>query len=221
VYTVSFTLFVEQPYVFYGVANAGHDHASALTTVKGDLEDIDAGSVTLHTGLFTGSLCKTDLLTADVFVSRSHGVALGEGDAQITTGILLNDGHYFETVDVLLGHNDSEVDELNFASYTCLLSTEDYSHVSIALFIGCQTGQGGTDAPNLPARIVELGARAAVGFEKSIDCAGANRWTTDLFEQLLNGKTLEEAVNDIKDRYTEESGLRSAIIFGDGTVRLG
>jgi len=86
------------------------------------------------------------------------------------------------------------------------------------LFIGCNTARGGQGARNLPARIVEFGAKTAIGFKESIDCASSNTWTTYFYEYFLAGYTVEESVEYASRFVSESSGLHSVEIFGDPTT---
>ena len=59
-----------------------------------------------------------------------------------------------------------------------LKNEEDYSNIDLALFIGCNTAYGGEGNRNIATRIVELGAKASIGFAESIGCSAANSCTT-------------------------------------------
>jgi len=80
--------------------------------------------------------------------------------------------------------------------------------------------KGGNNAQNLPATIVEHGASAAIGFYNNINCGEANTWTTDFYNKMLQGATLQEAVDWAKGRAPEGSGLKSAVICGDSSIRF-
>ena len=72
--------------------------------------------------------------------------------------------------------------------------TDDFSNLDIAIFVGCLTGYGGSDASTLLSQVVDQGARVAIGFNVKIMCPDAENWTHNLFDYLLDGYTIEEAV---------------------------
>lgn len=132
----------------------------------------------------------------------------------LATGILLNDESDDSSQVVFYSHSwngmNSESDNMN--------SNEDYSNIDIALFIGCKTAYGGRGQKNLPSAIVEYGATAAVGFSDEIDCVAANAWTVNFYTKMLEGMTLEKAVKYACEQASADSGLKSAVVCGDGTV---
>ena len=52
----------------------------------------------------------------------------------------------------------------------------------------------------------------------SILCDAANTWTTNFYTKMLQGATLQEAVEYARDLADESSGLKSAVIGGDSTI---
>ena len=90
----------------------------------------------------------------------------------------------------------------------------------MVLFIGCETAKGGKNARNLPTTIVEHGAFASIGFSESIGCGSANTWTTNFYNKMLQGATLQEAVDYACSLASESSGLKSAVICGDSSIRF-
>jgi len=97
---------------------------------------------------------------------------------------------------------------------------EDYSGIDVALFIGCNTANGGKDARNLPSTIVKHGAFSSIGFSKTILCGSANTWTTNFYDKMLQGATIQEAVDYACSLASESSGLKSAVICGDFTIKF-
>ena len=167
-----------------GVPDSGHDHLSALNHVK-NLGGWNSNIVRSTT--FTSvSPCKQDLQNCNIFVSRSHGHIVKDGDSSpvraFTTGIILNNstdmGLYGRTWTNMTSESD------------VILDSEDYSGLDIVVFVGCKTGFEGH---NLPERMHERGAKVAIGFKNEIDCDDANTWTERFFNNLFMGKTIEEA----------------------------
>lgn len=70
----------------------------------------------------------------------------------------------------------------------------------------------------MPSRIIEYGACASIGFSESILCNAANTWTTNFYTKMLQGATLQEAVEYARALADESSGLKSAVICGDSTI---
>ena len=210
-------LWILEPYsvIFYGVTNSGHDHSSALSAIQSDLLANKWNSVVLRMGAISSSRCKSDLLSTNIFTSRSHGqIVLYSGSTTgAATGILLNDKtgdasvHFYSHSWSGMNSGDSNIE-----------SNEDYSNVDVALFIGCETAYGGVGQRNLPTSIVNCGATASVGFTESIGCSAANTWTTNFYSKMRSGATLEEAVEYACNLASESSGLKSAVICGDGTI---
>ena len=207
-----------EPYqvVLYGITNAGHDHISCLNTI-GDSISNDS-EINIRGGAISSVTCKNDLISTNLFTSRSHGYLItyiGTNDV-CSTGILLNDEEVDSEKVTFFSHSWSNIS----AGSSYILPTDDYSRIDIAVFIGCNTARGKEGGRNLPSKIVEKGARAAVGFSDTIDCSDANTWTIQLYQKLLQGASLQEAVDYACDRATEDSGLKSAVICGDNSITI-
>lgn len=199
--------------MFYGVTNEGHDHASALENVK-DLMEQNWSDTNLRTGSMTVDLCKQDLASHKMFAIRCHGtVSIIEGES---TGILLNDGESYSGAAILYGHACFGINSVS--GY--IGDTEDYSNMEIAMFIGCLTAYGGKGANNLPQRMVDRGAKVAIGFAETIYCGEANAWTQYVYEALLDGRSISQAVECANENFSTDSSMRSVVIFGDTTFRL-
>ena len=201
--------------MLYGVSAEGHDHSSCLEITHDKLHLDGWEQVALRTGSITSNRCKCDLQQVGLFTSRSHGVpVIYEGNSVASsTGIILNDSDslvgFFS--DYWIGISDES---------TYINTNEDYSNLNLVLFVGCNTAHGGEDGNNLPSKIVEQGAKTAIGFELSIDCNEANIWTEVFYEAMLNGDTVEVAVEAAKKATNESTGLHSVVICGDRNLRL-
>ena len=144
----------------------------------------------IKSGVFSGAECKSDLLDTNIFVVRSHGECIyspANSHDQLATIILLNKN---SPLNFLMSH---DVFYAGTDSVTKILSSEDYSNLDIALFIGCKTGAGGTYADNLPSRVVSLGATCSIGCKYTVNCDYANTWTMLFFQKLCTGTTYDEA----------------------------
>lgn len=201
---------------FYGISNSGHDHSSCLKTVRGNLHDAGFNNITLKTGAISSSDCLSDLKNSNVFTSRSHGyLVVWKGtDTASSTGIMLNDGEP-ETV-ALFSHSWSGMT----SGSTSITAADSFAGVNMVLFIGCQTAYDGTTGRNLPAVVSSQGAEVAIGFSESINCSDANKWTKDFYSYLLEGHTVQESVDYASGNRSDTSGLKSAVVFGNGDYRI-
>ncbi len=169
-----------------------------------------------HVSVIGGALTPEDCLdcmkNTNIFTSRSHGKGMTyEGsDYIVSTAILLNDGEYENAV-MLFSH-----DYLGMNAVSRVISSADsFDNTDLILFIGCETAAGEENGRNLPSAVVSRGAEVAVGFTRSIDCAVANEWTKEFYTYLLQGKTVQEAVDAASEGKSEISGLTSAIVCGN------
>lgn len=211
--------YIRQPekvkFSLIGIENSGHNHQSALTTVQEYLTEEGYNNISFLYGSVSASKCKSELMTSNIFTSRSHGhlVVWSGTTTAASTGIILNDKSGSDRI-AFYSHSWSEMT----SSSDFIRSGEDYSNIDVALFIACETAYDGNGGRNLITEIVNQGAKAAVGFEESINCSNANTWTKEFYKSMLSGKTLEEAVDKACSKFSDSSSLQSAIICGDKTV---
>ena len=197
----------------YGIESQGHDHVSGLQPAYNTMNEKELYEATLTSGEIDSETCKNVLQSVNLFTSRSHGtVEPPSGTDVISTGIVLSD----TSGAVFYSH---AFDGMS-ANSTNIMANEDYSNILIAMFIGCFTGAGGENGNNLVSAIVEHGARAAVGFESSIRCDHANEWTLKLYEELLKGETLQDAVDKACNEFDSDSPMHRVVICGDSSVRI-
>ena len=100
------------------------------------------------------------------------------------------------------------------------METDSFNLTGLAVFIGCNTAYGGAQERNIVNAIVQKGANAAIGFEDSIGCNAANSWTEMFFDELISGKTIDEAIDFLNSQFGISTGLRSAVICGNTNFRL-
>ena len=200
-----------------GISNLFHDHSSALQFVQKSLYDNGYTNSNLITGEVLPSDCKNYIQNSSIFTSRSHGAVsfLPETSILSATGIVLNDKKGSE-MNILHSH---PCQNMNAGSFY-ISNTDSFTNAEMVLFIGCNTAYGGNGANNLPTVVVNQGATVSVGFGNSIDCGQANEWTKDFYTHMLSGCTVQEAVSLASQNKSEASGLKSAIICGDGNYRL-
>ena len=71
---------------------------------------------------------------------------------------------------------------------------------------------------NLPARVVGLGAKVAIGFNIKIDCGVANTWTREFYTNLLSGATVHDAVSAASEKVA--FAVENVIVCGNEFYRL-
>ena len=207
-----------EPYsvVLYGITNEDHDHISCLNTISSTMLNSTWNDVIVRGGAIASSTCRNDLLSSNVFTSRSHGQWVRYAGTQdvAATGIILDD----KSTDYVAFYSHSWSSMSSGSTY--IQTNDDYTGLNVVLFIGCETAKGGKNARNLPTTIVEHGAFASIGFSESIGCGSANTWTTNFYNKMLQGATLQEAVDYACSLASESSGLKSAVICGDSSIRF-
>ncbi len=190
-----------------GVTNAGHDHSSCLTTAKSFLSGCDFSNVFIHTGAFTTANIDSYLNAESnaMFLSRSHGGKVSNSSgSQVGTCLQLND-----------------TDNPIFYKSSSMSTSLDLSNLSVALFIGCETGLGGSGGKNLPNAAVKRGAQAAIGFKNNITCQKANAWTIAFASYMKSGKSIKDACSALAKQSTYiGSGLETYVICGNGNITL-
>ncbi len=205
--------------VFYGITNSGHDHISCLNTLSNTMSSGIWNDITVRGGAISSSKCRNDLLSTNVFTSRSHGQWIGYTgiqDVVLSTGIILNDAAEDSYLVAFYSHSWNSMS----SGSTYISSNDDYTGLIVALFIGCETAKGGKGARNLPSTIVEHGALASIGFSESIGCVSANTWTENFYQKMFQGATLQEAADYACNLASESSGLNSVVICGDSSIRF-
>ena len=201
----------------YGVTNNNHDHISSINTIATDLIENNR-NVVVRDGAVPLNTCKSDLLSTNIFISRSHGVyAYGVLNIGLATGLQLNDEEDEDAV-IYFSHSFSFINSKS----DYMDPNDNYSNIDVAVFIGCYTACGGEGGNNLPSAIVEYGARAAVGFKGEIVCSDANTWLTNFYSEMQSGSTLGSAVESACQKAIAGSGLtiNDVVICGDDTVVL-
>lgn len=213
-YKPSLSITYESTIVLYGITNEGHDHITCLNTLSNTIANSTQNDVIVRSGAIASSTCRNDLLSCNVFTSRSHGqwVRYSGTENVAATGIILDD----ESTDSVAFYSHSWSSMTSGSTY--IQTNDNYTGLNVALFIGCNTARGGKGARNLPSAIVEQGASASIGFSQTIGCASANKWTLNFYNKMLQGATLQEAVDYACDLASETSGLKSVVICGDPSI---
>ena len=164
---------------------------------------------TVYTGEFTAQTINglIDNYQTMVFASRSHATRFIDEATNEVLGTCLR-----------LNNDDSN--KVYYYSSTSMASLE-LSNASLVLFIGCETAFGGENASNLVSVAVAKGAETAIGFEANIDCTTANKWTKAFFSKLANGKTVQQACDELSDEDNfKNTSLASPVICGNKSNKL-
>ena len=200
--TKTFTLVINPNAILIGVTNSGHDHSSALNSIKSTITGCNYSNAILYTGAFTKSslIGYLDENSNNLFVSRSHGGTTATG-----TFIQLF---------------DTEAGDCLYS--TDLTSSYDLSNMKLIMYVACSTGFGGESGSNLPSVSVLRGAGTAVGFAGTINCSKANSWTIAVFNYISNGTSLKNACDTLSASATYiGSGLENVVICGYKYVKIG
>ena len=188
-----------------------------MKSVRTNLHDADFNNIDLITGTVTSTDCLDCLKKSNVFTSRSHGhLILGSANGPaVSTGIVLNDEKDTKKV-ALYSHFWNG---MTFGSKS-IASTDSFAGVNLVLFIGCITAYDGASGKNLVSVVVKQGAEVAIGFSENIDCVEANKWTIDFYSYLLDGHTVQSSVDYASSKRSVDSGLRSAVVCGNGNYKI-
>ena len=203
--TTTFSLVINPNVAMVGVPSPGHDHTSSLNLIRPYFINNGYNAATLYSGDVDFSEIRSYLNndTNRIFVSRSHGRALyNSSGTLIGTSIALNtDGS----------------DEF----YSGHFSGLELSNMNLILFIGCETGAGGENGPNLLTAAVARGAETAIGFANEIDCYDANEWTKDFFDLLSsNTVSVKYACTFLSDNDYQSTAMVDFVICGYKYARI-
>lgn len=169
-----------------GIINDGHDHFSCYSDVINNFGQSYAYNVE-STSYKPYNSCLSQMQNSKIFISRSHG-----GYNENCTWIKL-----FDTGTASRLYSTYIYDT---NSSTALV---DFSDVDIMLYVACDTAHGGETGSNLATASVNAGADYAIGFEKSINCKGANAWTSYFSQYYAEGYTIETAAQKAADSTAE------------------
>ena len=190
---------------FFAVtAEAGHEHILSLSYSQSLLNSIgEFGYV--ESGTFSVLQCKEALKQSEIFISRSHGAEVknGNDDGQTTYILLINDK---SSMYGLHGSYCYSKNDLN----TIVNDWDNFYQLELAVFVGCQTGVD-TIGENLCEAVVSHGAEVAVGFTTSMQCTQANDWTDIFMYNIAAGKSVNVAVN-LANQQIPIGG----VVFGNG-----
>lgn len=217
-YTVSVCESIQT--IFHAIPDSGHDHLSKLQEAKNELATVKLTQTTIKATSLSASTCKSDIKSARIFTSRSHGLQVPlEGEYVSATGIMVSNSVYLENASIFFSNPLNNMS----SNWSAIESEDDFSNLDVALFVGCSTAAGGAGGNNLPTKIVAKGCKVAIGFTESINCGSANTWVDVFYEKFTNGSTVAEAANQATQAaQSSTSGISedTVVIVGNSSLRL-
>lgn len=92
------------------------------------------------------------------------------------------------------------------------------SGVKLVTFAGCMTASNNDQ--NICAQAVTYGAKTAVGWEESINQGSHTEWLKRYNQCLLDGKTVQAAVNYANSFTYADARVKTSKIYGDTSLRI-
>ena len=207
---------------FYGVTNAGHDHHSGLENIE-TLLNSRFPSNQFEYGAFHPETFKEELKATRIVTTRSHGYTYRASDGAYVyaTGLQLNDssdGNSTNTDDLWLIMN--RFCPIAWDEFAYIEDDDDFSNLKLAVFVGCQTANEGSDGSSFAEAVFNNGAEVTIGFTEDVDCEAANSWIEVFYQHLLAGKTIKKAVEEAESAVLDFTGLKSTVIYGNSLYTL-
>jgi hypothetical protein len=212
--STKFELYVVCDASFIGLNSMdSHDHYSALSTAKSNWENNKSDVVIQYnySTKYTEDFILTNLKYSKLFVYRGHG-----GFYNNISCILIE-----------LDENNSKYFGANklYDFYTSEVKNK-LPQAKIVSFIACSTAENDSDGVDrsIAYAAYKAGANATVGFEDTIDCKYANKWTITYIENLSNGKSVSDACYNALHNgsyvFNCANNLNDYQIFGNKTQTL-
>jgi hypothetical protein len=206
------------PVLLCGIADSYHDHQSAIEYVaslmisRHLMSNEQAILETIEPDEF-----KEQLAISRIVTTRSHGYIVKRNNTAVVTGLQLKTG--ITAADAYIITNKEY--EVLCDKYAYITDSDVFIQLHLAVFVGCETAAPASDGSNFTKRVVDCGARVAVGFEKEIDCAEANEWTQSFYEYLLldNCSVATAALNACRG-LSVEGNLYNHAIYGNGNYTI-
>ena len=108
----------------------------------------------------------------------------------------------------------SSVNALFYAKgdeYSFEKTSNSYSTMKLAVFLGCQTGKNSDRYGNLVDSVTSKSASCAIGWTDNIVSEGTGPWTRSFWTALYNGKTILQAHDDGKQAAKDDPTCKSLI----------
>lgn len=94
----------------------------------------------------------------------------------------------------------------------------DMNNVKVAVWASCKSSALNTVGQSLVTYSVLKGAKAALGFNKTIDNSSAKRFTDKFFESLADGKSVSAAAVAASKLLFLDSSVKDYLIAGNGNT---
>lgn len=215
----TFTLVVNPKAQFVAVKpNDGRDRTSWIEPAAAWLLAQGVSSVGVAYDSFTVNeiLEKLDNDNNYIFISESHGY-VDETNPEDGSEPFVND------YGLVITEESDDIENIIFRA-TDMSTGLDLSNMGIVVFVGCKTTKvtSGTFGTSLTQRVIDRGAKCAVGFNDNILNSDANIWVEKFTMYLDWGYSVEEARAraDNFEKYIDP-GIRSSQAFGQIDLILG
>lgn len=142
-------------------------------------------------------------LQAPIYVFRGHG---NSSIVTYSTGTETGSGYssYLRNSDLYDFDSDTTIFDMNGNRFSA--------------WIGCKTANG---TNTIAEAAWKAGSDCSLGFTDSISRKAANNFTVNLFEEIMNGYNISNAVNRARSGISFWfSGLSSAVFFGNSSIIL-
>ncbi len=196
-----------------GIPSDGTPLIPDLKTVGENLNSSpqNINNINIYENAMSASTCLDLITNSDIFTIRCHG----NYENCDSTYLILD--HSNETR--LYSHYTTEID--GYSSY--ISSSNDFSGVKIAVFLGCFTGYGEN---NIAKRVYQQGASISIGFKDEINRAASGEWIIKFYNELIDGETINNAVSSASGLFEPQNQelyklrVEDIVIFGDSTATL-
>ena len=109
---------------------------------------------------------------------------------------------------------------ISWDEFAYIEDDDDFSSLKLAVFVGCQTANEGSDGSSFAEAVYNSGAEVTIGFTQDIDCSAANGWIETFYIRLLQGYSVEDVVDYLTAHASEHSGLKSCVIYSTQAYTL-
>jgi|GEM_PF-2193973 len=173
-----------------------HDHDATLSSVWSSLQQIGyATNLTLEEA--SANTCLVAMATSEIVYFRLHGAQ---------DKIILDNSKK-------TGLDISLLDEV---------PADTFNNCKLVVYGACSVASTVDGPRNMLNATEDAGVITVVGFEQDVNCDSTNTFMTEFFIALSQGKTVNSALCDAKERTKEEHGTADTTqyydVAGDGTL---
>jgi len=176
--------------------DGSHDHISCYCDAMRSFESTNYNTFNvINTNYITATDCISQMKLSDIFISRSHG---GYN----------SDNTFLRLFDTGI---ESRLYSYNIYDFSTSTAPVNFDGVEMMLYVGCTTAYGGNTGENLVTASVNAGANYALGFQKTINCGGANTWTSYFCQYYTAGQTIYDAARHAAEDTALEHPILNAV----------